>query len=507
MIEAIEHRLIELIQDVPRENKSVSRGEETLEIIGLQLELIHFQKALLGLARLRHTDLDSAFRRITETVATTLVTDRVGIWLFSADRSEIVCFDLYGAKTDTHDRGIRLRIGDTPRYLQALETTRTISAEDAAVDPRTSELAEAYLEPNGIKSVMNVPIRLQGQIVGIVCHEQTSGPRSWSLPEQEFAGSIADLVSLTLEIAERQKAEGAMREAQARFHLIVNNSPIILFTTDAQGIFTLADGKGLEGLGLKPDELVGRSIFEIYKEDPSLLRNVRKTLEGATFEDRVEIRGGPGKGRVLQIHYAPIRDGSGTISGLTGVATDVTERKLAEDRLHYLAYHDSLTGLPNRHLFDDRLTVALAHARRSGDIVALLLLDLDNFKTINDTFGHDTGDKVLQAVARRMKSHLREGDSVARLGGDEFILLLPHVRRLEDVEAIADRLFDVLKPPIKTGQKSLNITTSMGISLFPRHGLEPKTLLKNADVALYLAKHEGRNNFRFCPDLQESAMS
>ena len=176
---------------------------------------------------------------------------------------------------------------------------------------------------------------------------------------------------------------------------------------------------------------------------------------------------------------------------------DITDRKVAEERVQYLAYYDSLTDLPNRTLLQDRLSKALASARRQKDKVALLFLDLDRFKNINDSLGHSLGDLLLQKVAERLKRWAREQDTVARLGGDEFLIVLTRIKDVADAAVAAERLMAVMTDEFIVEGNPLSISCSLGISIFPDHGEDGEGLIKNADAAMYSAKEKGRNNFRF----------
>lgn len=186
---------------------------------------------------------------------------------------------------------------------------------------------------------------------------------------------------------------------------------------------------------------------------------------------------------------------------------DVTDRVRAEKRIRHNAYHDSLTQLPNRALFQDRLAQEVGRAQRAGTNTALLLLDLDRFKTINDTLGHAAGDKLLVEVGKRLKSRKRAGDTVARLGGDEFVLIVSELRHKEDAAVVAEQLLEVLKPPIQIAEHDLHVSASIGIAIFPDDGDEGTALMKSADMALYRAKELGRNNYQvFEPKLNQRAM-
>ena len=180
-----------------------------------------------------------------------------------------------------------------------------------------------------------------------------------------------------------------------------------------------------------------------------------------------------------------------------GIVEDITDRKAAEERVQLLAYYDALTGLPNRTLLQDRLSQALASARRRKDKVALLFLDLDRFKIINDSLGHSVGDLLLKEVAERLKRWAREQDTVARLGGDEFLIVLTDVKDIPGAAVAAERLMDAMTAEFVVQGHLLRVSCSLGISIFPEHGADGETLIKNADAAMYSAKDYGRNNFQF----------
>ena len=176
---------------------------------------------------------------------------------------------------------------------------------------------------------------------------------------------------------------------------------------------------------------------------------------------------------------------------------EINERKAAAERIQYLAYYDSLTGLPNRRMFSELLTRSISHARRHENCLAVLFIDLDRFKTINDTLGHEAGDSLLNEVAKRLKSSLREHDIVARLGGDEFVVLLPDVTEETHASAVAQKILTAIGRPLVLLRQEFRITASVGITTYPKDGADEPTLMKNADVAMYQAKAEGKNNFQF----------
>jgi len=218
------------------------------------------------------------------------------------------------------------------------------------------------------------------------------------------------------------------------------------------------------------------------------------------------VREGQKVGTILG-YAAPLFDETGRPRGAIGASLDITERKRAEEQIKSLAYHDALTGLPNRRLFQDRLSVAVAQAHRNSQHLAVLFLDLDRFKAVNDSLGHAAGDRLIQDVAERLRTCLREGDTVARLGGDEFTLLLPGVAQVVDAARVAEKVLDALRVPFLIEDRELFATASIGISFYPEDGREADTLVKNADAAMYRAKQQGRDNYQICaPALNASAL-
>ncbi len=175
---------------------------------------------------------------------------------------------------------------------------------------------------------------------------------------------------------------------------------------------------------------------------------------------------------------------------------DITERKQSEEKIRQMAFHDSLTGLPNRKLFSDRLNIALAHAQRNQKKMGIVMLDLDKFKDVNDTLGHDAGDILLKATAERLSAALRKGDTVARFGGDEFALILPDLKVIEDATRVAQKIVDSFCKPFLIDTRQLVVTTSIGIALYPNDGIDEGILLKNADIAMYQAKQAGRARYQ-----------
>ena len=296
--------------------------------------------------------------------------------------------------------------------------------------------------------------------------------------------------------AERQVAEAASRETDARLQTVISSVPVIVFALDTQGVFTFSDGQGLSALGQAPGEVVGRSIFDVYAGEAELIDPVHIALSGTPHTWTYEVCG-----RHHETHMTPLRDDAGAVTGVVGVAYDLTEHKRLEQQLAHQAFHDSLTGLPNRALFLDRLTHALARSERQGSAVAVLFVDLDNFKVVNDSLGHSVGDALLSEVSTRLGTCARAGDTVARLGGDEFTLLLEDLPGEAAAVEVAARIAASLRSPLILEGRTFTVTASIGLAMShlsrSAEGPEPsgEDLLREADVAMYQAKNSGKSRW------------
>ncbi|MCA8276799.1 EAL domain-containing protein [Burkholderia sp. AU30280] len=232
-------------------------------------------------------------------------------------------------------------------------------------------------------------------------------------------------------------------------------------------------------------------------EQPLLIQSFTSLrTEGAPFSLEHRLIHPDGTERHVLHHAEAGRDLNHAII-LRGIVQDITERKTQQGRIEYLANHDALTGLPNRNLLSDRMEQAMSQARRTGHLVAVMVLDLDRFKHVNDTFGHSVGDGLLRAVSARLKAAVRDGDTVARLGGDEFVVMLVNLSTATDADAVARKILNTFSAPFMLDGHDLHVTTSIGVSVCPTDGIDAETLLKTADAALYCAKERGRNGYSF----------
>ena len=746
-------------------------------------------------------NLAEALREIATVAAATLEVERFGVWFFTAERQSIRCMELFELSRGRHSDGGELFASRYPLYFKALESERTITADDARLDPRTSAFTESYLAPFGVTSMLDAPIRRLGQITGVVCFEHTGPVRSWSIEEENFASSIADLVAMAvdaqdrrqaqealrhrvefekliasistrfvnlaaeeldagieeslaavaqfvgaerghiilltddglsgrlthewsapgvslrkdvypdfpaasfpwwidqlsrsrnvrfrtsddlppeaanerrlferqgitsavfvpmavkkrligsvgvsavteprswsdetvsllriageifvsalernrtvralaaseqrhrllfernlagvyrdtadgrmiecndalaqmlgfasreemlrtnarelyfdprdrdrfleavrregsirslevclrrkdgrpvwllesvhalggdggeeifegtvIDITDRKVAENALRDSEARYRLMAENSTDMISRTTHDGRLLYASDAVRTLLGYEPSEMVGRSVYTFIAPDDHYVirRSSAALVEGPqTFSYRIVRK--DGSTVWFETTSRALIDGeSGEVTEIISVSRDVSERRRAEEQIEYQAYHDALTQLPNRLLFRDRLTMALAHAKRQQSALAVMFLDLDRFKFVNDTLGHSLGDELLRAIAARLESVLREGDTIARMGGDEFTILLGDLQQAEDAANVAQKLLDVIAEPVRVEGHELYVTTSIGIALYPNDGDSAETLLKSADSAMYRAKESGRSGYQLC---------
>lgn len=208
----------------------------------------------------------------------------------------------------------------------------------------------------------------------------------------------------------------------------------------------------------------------------------------------------------ISVSFRPQHDATGRITGVIAHVRDLTDRKRAEQQIEYQAYHDALTGLANRRLFQEHLTLAVALAQRKTGLLAVFFLDLDHFKVINDSLGHTIGDALLRVVAMRLKTHVREGDVIARVGGDEFTVVLQELKKKEDIPAIAQKVLRAIADPVDVDGHRLYVTASIGVAVYPEDGADAETLLKNADNAMYRAKSEGRNTYQMSTEEMSRTM-
>jgi diguanylate cyclase (GGDEF)-like protein/PAS domain S-box-containing protein len=317
--------------------------------------------------------------------------------------------------------------------------------------------------------------------------------------------------SVLRDVTEQRRVREALAEREQRFRDVVEASGEYVWETDAQWRYTYLSARVEAVLGYMRADLIGRTprefmpLGEARTLDDWFERNAR---DGQPFRDLTH-RSITKSGKVIwqQVSGIPVRDAAGRLAGYRGTGADITARKQAEERIQVLATRDALTGLPNRALLADRAGQAILAAARSRGQLAVLLFDLDRFKLVNDSLGHQAGDALLRAVAERLQNTLRREDTLARLGGDEYVLLWDGLKSVQEAAVVAQRIQGVLQRPFTVEGRTLNVTASIGISIYPNDGRDFSGLLKSADTAMYHAKDSGRGAFRFfSPELNARAV-
>jgi diguanylate cyclase (GGDEF)-like protein/PAS domain S-box-containing protein len=292
-----------------------------------------------------------------------------------------------------------------------------------------------------------------------------------------------------------------LRDSAEKLRLFADNVPVMTSSFDKDLRLVFVNKRYTDFFGLAAEDILGKHLREVVGE------RVYSEIEGYFVQ---VLQGHPvtyqrtrklpsGDSRYIEVKLLPHIGEQGKILGSFVVATDITDHVLAEERIQRVAHHDSLTGLPNRLLFNDRLNQAIRLAKRDSRQFALLYLDLDKFKPVNDTLGHTAGDELLQAVAVRIRRQVRESDTVARVGGDEFTVILPDIARRGEAETVARKIIAALAAPFQLGSQKqrVDIGISIGIAVYPSDGDDADVLVKAADAAMYSAKQTG-SNFRFC---------
>lgn len=330
---------------------------------------------------------------------------------------------------------------------------------------------------------------------------------------------VAAMVENTLKQRQLERSHvlmtGQLEQSERLHRFLVESSPDLIYTLDTEGRFIFINSRVESLLGYTREELIGRYYTVIvHAED---LEHAVYAFTERRIDDRatanIEIRL-KCKNKSYRHFESPVvamlsamgiydnrlnsqNEQSRLFIGTYGVARDITDRKLAEETIHFQALHDYLTNLPNRRLFKDRLELSLTQSKRHGGFVGVMFIDLDRFKLVNDTYGHAEGDELLKSLASRLTNCVRAGDTLARQGGDEFTILLPDLVQSEDAAIIAEKIMEELKAPFNVSGQEFRATASIGISVFPRDGDNAELLLKNADIAMYRAKATGKNGYKF----------
>jgi diguanylate cyclase (GGDEF)-like protein/PAS domain S-box-containing protein len=400
--------------------------------------------------------------------------------LFDSAADAIFVHDLKGRFLDVNTVACE-------RYGYSKEEFLQMSPQEIVIPGRKKGVLQRFEE-----------IRKRGHVLYETVHLRRDGiniPTEVSSQIIEYRGRPV-ILSIVRDITERKETEEVLRESETRLRKLFEAIPEAVTVHDEEGNILHINDVGAKRLEWTVEDLVGRNLREIVNPENAAVisDNVRKARTDGSCSFETTYISRTGRHIVAEVNERPIElEGKGVI---LSVARDITERKRAEQQLAHMATHDALTGLPNRVLFNDRLTLALAQSQRNQQKLTVMLLDLDRFKEINDTLGHSVGDQLLRFVSKRLKRLLRKSDTLGRMGGDEFLFLVPGIARLDNATEVARKILESFREPFLVEDHELRTTASIGVTIYPDDGADADTLLKNADIAMYSAKQMGRNNYQ-----------
>lgn len=382
-------------------------------------------------------------------------------------------------------------------------TGQRVIVEDIHNHPYWADYKEIASKA-GLGACWSEPISSSsGKVLGTfaIYHRQPHRPTDNEILLIEQSANLAGIA------LGRKHADQLLRENQQMLSGILENVTAYIYLKDTKGRYLFANRLLRERFAAPMDEIVGYNDYKFFDADTAtniLKDDLRILKHGETLHVEETLPNLlTGLTQVFLSVKLPLRREDGRIYALCGISTDITERKDFENDIQHMAQHDALTHLPNRALFNDRLQQAIATAQRNKARLALMFIDLDKFKPVNDTYGHGVGDLLLKEVALRIQDCLRESDTAARIGGDEFVVLLPAIETQQDAGKVGQKILHALNQPFVLAGHTLDISGSIGVAIYPQHGKDEKLLVKSADIAMYHAKKNGRNNVKmYQPGLQ-----
>lgn len=460
--------------------------------------------ALNRLDNLIHStlDFDTILERIVAGAARAIGAEAAAIGLF--EQEYYVMKSVYNLPKELAGRRVPSR--EMKGIFHAATVRDAVAFNDAFCDVR---LNREMISTLGIQSMMVAPFIARGAVLGAVSFLNLSARFTFGALHLDFARKLSFSISTALENARLydalKESERVSRTRLSQLQAVYASAPVGLCFVD-RALRYVNINERLAGLnGMPAAEHIGRRIREVLRApvadmiEPYFLGVIRT---GNAVEN-VELQGLAGNSpevggpRYWLCSYYPARDAAGGIVGVHSVVQEITARKKMEEEIRHLANHDALTGLPNRRLFVELISLETAQSRRHAAKMAVFFLDLDRFKNVNDTLGHEAGDELLKIVAAGLRKTVRSSDTVARIGGDEFNIIVPDVLRPQDIADVARKILDYFAKSFVIAGQELHITASLGISVFPDDSEEIDGLLRFADIAMYHAKEQGRNNYQF----------
>ncbi len=466
------------------------------ELLQHQSRALAQQQLIVRLASQRYQGDDpcrEAAELITRSACEIYDVARAGIWHINGDTLEPVA--LYVQEQGHHEMPPPIDGRRYPSYLRALKEGRALDAHDAENDPRTRELFEDYLRPKSVAAILDASIRVGGELVAVLCLEHTGGPRTWQADEVAFAGELADQYANVLSNQERRNATSALY----LFQRAVEQSASAFILLNRDGMVEYVNPSFTAITQYSADEVQGRQLAELpaLENLSDLLFNTDSGLaEQNSWQGEFKSRRKNLEPYWSQFSISKVHADDGSLTHYIGIYEDITETKQSQQRIERLAYSDNLTGLGNRYAF-----IRALEQRFSSDTapVSLLLVDIDNFKRINDTLGHQTGDKLLVSLAKRLRNSFSGEGTLARFASNEFAILLDNCESQRGQE-IAQQVLETLDKPLFVDNQLIIISGSVGLASSPEHGADPQTLMKHAGLALHKAKANGKHQMQVFTD-------
>ena len=410
------------------------------------------------------------------------------------------------AMADNADDGILISVQGTNVFANKRAETIFNCPASELLSMSTKDVFSLFEDSSAMKTVQLSANKTMATIYETVITNKDGSKTPVEIVDAKtrWNGQEADM-SFIRDISLRKQAETQTKKLSSALEQTADS----VIITDPSGKIEYVNPAFEEITGFTQSEAIGKwpNIIKSDLHDKNYYNKLWKgILKGEIFRDVFINRKKNGDIYYEEKTISPLKDKNGTITSFISTGKDITERMHTQERLHYLAYHDVLTGLANRSLFMDRLEHAISKQRDSDNILAVFFLDLDQFKNINDTLGHEVGDQLLRAISNQLQRYTRKGDTIARLGGDEFVILLEDIPTKEVIPPLAQKLIDAMSRPFMVKEHELFETVSIGISTYPSDGNNSNVLLKNADTAMYRAKDRGRNNYKFySADMGEKA--
>lgn len=397
-----------------------------------------------------------------------------------------------------HARGMLLEIADDldSHQSEAEQAAKSKGRGQKVGEESWAEVHGGDRQSSGF-SVNETVSEFRALRASVVSHWTTACP---TITGQQIEDLTRFHEAIDQAVAESLEQYAAVKEMETRlFGAILVASPDPIYVLDIEGRFIYANKATSDLFALELDAIIGRSTFDLgFPFASDFQRNLEKVIaDQSTYRGKFVHIFASGRGERFEYLLAPVLDEDGKTEATVCISRDITEQALAEEKIWHNAHHDLLTGLPNRRLFLDRLEQEVKHAKRSSLPLSVLFMDLDGFKEVNDSLGHEAGDRVLSDVAQRLTDCVREDDTVARLGGDEFTVILSGTNQRQDVAHVAQTIIDALAMPFHVAQQSVRISVSIGITLYPHDASAPFALLEAADRAMYTAKKSGANRMCF----------